>query len=202
MSVTPPSGFGIYARTAQPNGGAHTAVNTFGFKNNGGFAAAAASSALTSALSGTARPYNAGSFNSDWTQIKVYCLLNTGGVLTSATTVFSTAGTLSADSAAPGTSVVVHKDTGLAGRQYRGRLAYFACAVDELDINSNGIIDAGVVTAYQAFWTAAFNAAVANSVPLYLIHGPGPGGVTPVPTALTGLTMSNLVGSQRKRLRR
>lgn len=202
MSVTPPAGFGIYARTGEPVGGSRTAVNTFGFKNNGAFTAATAMATLTTALSTTSRPYNAGVFNSDWNQIKTYCLLNTGGVLTSASATFSIPGTLSGASMSPGTSIVVHKDTTIAGRQYRGRLAYFPCAVDEADVSGAGIIDPTVLAAYQAFWTAALNAASTASLPLYLLHGPNKAGVTPVPTAITGLTMQGLVGSQRRRLRR
>lgn len=202
MSITPPPGYGISAWTFQATGSARTAVNTYGFKNNAGATALGARTAISTAFVGGSRLYDDQWYNTEWTLVQQYVLLNNAGVLTSDTGLYGIPGLGGWDSPGPGTSAVVRKTTALAGRAYRGRIALPAGFLDEADISAAGYMSSGFVATLQAVITASLNAMSAANLPMYIIHGPNNLGVTPAPTLVSAMTMDTLTGSQRRRLRR
>lgn len=202
MSLTPPAGYGIHARTYRPDGGSRTAVNVWGFRNVSSAPIATVHAAAGSAMSGGGKPYNLGNLALTWKSVQSYTLINIGGVLTSSTSISGSSGTLAIEPVPPATSMVVRKITGVAGRAYRGRIALPGGFIDEPTVDEAGILDAGVVTAFQTTFDAMLAQMNTSNIPVYLLHGPNLLGVTPVPTLVSSILVTNLVGSQRRRLRR
>lgn len=201
-AIPPPVGFGIFADTWQADGSNRTATNTFGFKNNGLFDAAGCLSNVSSALHSATRPYNVGLVSDTWKLISQYCLINLVGTPSSATTFPGQQGTAGFVPPSPNVSVVVNKHTNFAGRAFRGRVAVPAFTIDESEIDEAGNIDSAVLSAMQGYWNSALSAMSTNGVPMYIIHGPDKTGVTPSPTIVDSVSVSGLVGTQRRRLRR
>jgi len=202
MSVTPPPGFGIYARYYRPDLGLRNAAVVLGFQNVGNQVATTAVGAIRTACSTAGSWAELSRLGTSWNWVGDYCLVNVAGSLSSSNLTVSTPGTRAVDTPPPNVSNVVIKRTDYAGRQYRGRMAVPAGFLDEALIGDDGMIDGGEVTAMQA--RMVFFLAQCTSVgrPLYLIHDvPKGGGPAPAPTAVTFLETTPLVGSQRRRLR-
>lgn len=112
---------------------------------------------------------------------------------------------LSTDTPAPqNVAYLVKKQTGFAGRRYRGRT--YVPGVSEANIGVSGILLPGFVTGVQNAWNAVLTYwnSVGNPV---LIHStqftePEPPVTPPAPTRITGLLVDPLVATQRRRLRR
>lgn len=203
MSVTPPPGYGLHARSYQPDTGGAVCVNVIGFSNLTLAPAATCESLVSSAVSTSGRPYNTAAYFTDWNTVQLYTLVNIGGILGSHTTVLSTPGAKSGGAPVnPNVSMVCNKNTAIAGRQYRGRVAKPAGFLDAGTVDEAGIILGSVVTAENALWAAALAAMTTASVPMVLIHGPNKLGVTPTPTVVSSVTLNNITGTQRKRMRR
>lgn len=203
MSITPPPGFGIYTRSYKPVGGTHECVNTFGFQNTIGSSGAVARAALDTLMTAAGRPYELALLSNLWQETGSYCLVNIGGILSSSALVSSNVGTLAINTPGPGTSLVVQKVTLNAGRQYRGRVAYPAGFIDETKVNSSGIVDAAVVSATTTKFESMRTATFASPYPTVLVHGPfgDPPQPGPNPTGIFAYRCTDLVGSQRRRLR-
>jgi hypothetical protein len=105
------------------------------------------------------------------------------------------AGKSLAGSAPPQVAWLLQKQTGLAGRQNRGRM--YVPGVREVIVDTAGnIINPDYANAQTAF-TAFFNDLATNNVPMYILH------TSPViaPTEVTSLQLSRKVATQRRRLR-
>lgn len=98
--------------------------------------------------------------------------------------------------ASPAVSLVARKRTGLAGRKMRGRLMIPWCS--EADIDANGNVAAGVVTAYNgglsAFRVALAAAARVQVNGMYLLHSDAT-----APTLVATLVLRSKAGTQRTR---
>lgn len=202
MSITPPVGFGLMSFTFQVAGGSHEQVNVFGFQNAGGLSAAGALSNFSAAMAAPTHIFDHAFYNDQYSLVQEYCLVNNGGVLFSDTVITAVVGLGGWDAPSPAVSGVVRKTTALAGRAFRGRFALAAGFLDEADIDSVGAMSGGFVTTLQLPINLALTATTTNNVPMYLLHGPNKAGVTPVPTKVTSLTLEQLTGTQRRRLRR
>lgn len=137
-----------------------------------------------------------------WELTSQYVLSNQGGVLTSNLSVTHSAGTDDHTSVTPNVAIVVNKNTGLAGRQYRGKFSMPAGYLPESEVNEAGIIDSTYVSSLQANADQTLAAMTTNAVPMYILHDAPLVGSTPVPTLVDSLVISDLVGTQRRRLRR
>lgn len=101
-------------------------------------------------------------------------------------------------------ALLVGKRTFYAGRKYRGRM-YWPSMLAEGDVDINGEIDAGVVTALQGHFDDVFADLDAVSVSVFaaLLHDKVTAGVlddTPA-TALAGFTVKPKIATQRRRMR-
>jgi len=201
VSITPPPGYGQWAATWSVAGGLHEMVCTMGFHNLGPFSAATALGQMNNAMFGATHLFDFAILDDEYTMVQTYVLINNGGVLSSFTSITNNPGLVSGGALPPNVSVVIHKLTALAGRQYRGRMAMPAGYIDQLTVDDAGNIDPLTLPVYQNRANNSFGQSVLNNVPFYLLHGPDNLGVTPAPTQVSSLQASGLVGSQRKRLR-
>ncbi|MQB02229.1 MAG: hypothetical protein GEU78_18625 [Actinobacteria bacterium] len=96
--------------------------------------------------------------------------------------------------AIPNVSVLVQKQTGLAGRRNRGRM--YVPGIQAGGIGDDGVIDATQLTSWQAAADVWFDAADAI-LPLVILHETPPDTATPV----LSLSVQALVATQRRRLR-
>lgn len=94
----------------------------------------------------------------------------------------------------PQVAELVHKFTALGGRKHRGRMFWPFC--DEANIDGGGNVVSGAHGDQQAalsLWrTSLFDA----GMPMVVLHNDAT-----VPTPVTSLVLSTLVGTQRRRLR-
>lgn len=199
MSFTPPAGFGLFSIAIQDNAGGRAQFTTWGFGNPTANDAGVCNINMRLAINSTGSLYDEPNISDDFNIVQTYVLINIGGVLTSDINLNVSAGLASFNPVPPSVSGVLRKVTTLAGRQYRGRVAIPSAFLDESKVTSGGSIDSTVVSALQASADQYIAAATTLVQPLCLLHGPNKLGVTPVPTYLTALDMTPVVGSQRKR---
>jgi len=105
------------------------------------------------------------------------------------------AGEDTADAVPPNTSALVGKVTGLGGRQGRGRM--FWPGVSEEDVTTSGVLSSAKVLALQTACDTFLDSLETNLVPMVILHG---NSLTPTP--VTKLSVSGVVATQRRRLRR
>lgn len=118
-------------------------------------------------------------------------------LLTSA--VFS-AGTMAQNSLPANVAVLVTKITAKGGRRNRGRL-YFPWLLTSTPVNEAGIISSSSVTVIQTALNGFMTGLGTNSTPMVINHSLGKSAV-PSATPVTALIVSNLIGTQRRRLGR
>ena len=107
-------------------------------------------------------------------------------------------GTAASAPLVPNVAILWNKVTALGGRRNRGRAFIPPYAPGEGSVNELGVIVAGVVTATQALYDAAFVAAAGAGYDAVLFHQTAPF----TPTPITNFVMQPLVATQRRRLRR
>lgn len=109
------------------------------------------------------------------------------------------AGTLGVGAESPSVSWLLRKNTGLAGRKFRGRA--FAPQPRADDVDSGGNVLAAQLTNWVAAGAALLSDAADDgifgwSMPLRLLHSDAT-----APTAITSITCDPIVGVQRRRQR-
>lgn len=205
MSLPPPPGFAAFAATLTHALSVRTAVITMGCSVAVGNDASQTRSNIHGALFGAGNLLDPDFLDADWTITSSYLLQNDAGVFTSDEFVMATPGTLVTTTLPPNVSVVMNKRTALAGRQYRGRMAIPGAYMPESLVNDVGIIDAGTVLLMALRAAASLGDSIAQGNQFHLLHGlhgTPPVLPPPTPTPITSMTISPLVGTQRKRLRR
>lgn len=107
---------------------------------------------------------------------------------------------------APNTAILVSKSTGRGGRYNRGRMFFPSCNANS--VLPNGTLSPGEVTFFQNIFDQMLEVCqgVVGSPPvnvsdMVLVHSPRSGDATPTPSAVTVLTVENMVATQRRRLR-
>lgn len=108
-------------------------------------------------------------------------------------------GTASGPCVPPNTSVLIGKATDFGGRRGRGRM-YFPC-VAEANVEDNGNLASGFMTATQTRFGDFFTELRSVSLSPYLLHSEGNSSI-PAPYELTGFVVASKVATQRRRLRR
>ena len=122
-----------------------------------------------------------------------------GGEYASVEVSGTTAGTGSTDRLPPNCAVLLRKITDRPGRTGRGRMC-LPWAVGEAEVGETGVLTGGAVTAIQALADDFEVELTAVDLEHVLLHtATAPGGTTP--SAVTGLQVQNLIGTQRRRLR-
>lgn len=114
-------------------------------------------------------------------------------------TTFESAGTAGGNAASPQVSALFKKTTGVRGRPYQGRAYIPAGYLDDDDVASNGLIDAGAVddlnTLIQGVITDIGTAAGADAICIFHTD------TNIIPTSITDFSCESLVATQRRRLR-
>jgi hypothetical protein len=109
------------------------------------------------------------------------------------------AGTLAGAVQSANCAVLVTKQTALGGRKGRGRW-FVPWAVTENNVDPLGVIDAEHVAGLATAASNTLASFTSNGCPLVLLHADVVG--APAPTLVTSLSVSALIGSQRRRLGR
>jgi len=101
-------------------------------------------------------------------------------------------------------SVLVQKRTLRGGRAGRGRFYWPAFYPNEESVSRTGVIVGAAVTGWQTAMTNWLSGCSSNGVPLFLLHGEPVDPEDPVlpPDEIQSLLVSNLIATQRNRLRR
>jgi hypothetical protein len=100
----------------------------------------------------------------------------------------------------PNVAVLVHKRTARGGRRGRGRF-YLPWYCSDNDTNEDGTLLAAAVTAMQNAVIKWNSDLVASGNPMVILHSPGRTTAGP-PDPVTGIVVSNVVATQRRRLGR
>jgi hypothetical protein len=145
----------------------------------------------------TGKPFESASLADMYTVIASSSLKNAGGVLTSAVNALSLPGTGTWEPPSSNTPCIIAKRTALAGPSHRGRMFAPAGILDDGNVNANGIINAGYLAVVQGNFNAAFTRMVTVGLQPVIGHG-----ASPTPTACTSFTVTPLVGTFRRRIRR
>lgn len=149
------------------------------------------------AMWGAAKPFAAASMANEYTLVESRVILNVGGVLTVDVGTPALVGTGGFASPSPNTPIIIAKNTLFAGPRNRGRLFAPAGCIADSEVSIAGVLAPGTITGLQTKWNAAFASLVANSVSARLLHGP-----LISSTPLTGFTVTPLIGTLRRRIRR
>ncbi len=198
MAAPPPTGYGYYAATWTITGSLRNVVVTWGFKNNAGATATSVNALMSTTILFQANGLlDMTSCSSQYTRVQGYTLVNVGGVLQSASTNYSVAGSLGNPAPSPNVSAIMNKRTAVAGRTGRGHMAVPAGYIKEADIGENAVLAGAAVTALDTRAQTSYTASNAQGLPLYLLHASGS-----TPTAVTSVVISNMVGTQRHRIKR
>jgi hypothetical protein len=114
----------------------------------------------------------------------------------------STPGTMSGSTLPSNCALLVKKQTASIGRKHRGRM-YWPAMVQVADCTEAGVVASARVTAVQAKMTAFKAGMATRGFDLYILHSEllTEPGTAPAPTAITNLTVSGLIATQRRRLR-
>lgn len=102
-------------------------------------------------------------------------------------------------------ALLVAKNTELGGRKNRGRF-FLPGVLNEGAVNNIGVIDPGVVSAFQIQATQMKNDMLLGGTPdgvkcpMVILHNAG-AGTTPPPTPVVSLSVSSVIATQRRRLR-
>ncbi len=120
----------------------------------------------------------------------------------------NTAGLSSGTRTPPNTAVIVSKLSSLGGRRNRGRM--FWPSISEGTVDDLGLITATTLSAYQLEFDNFLiglqggGGFTQNTDQMVILHSTDPlnPAPTPAPTVVTGLRVEQLVGTQRRRLRR
>lgn len=179
-------------------GSQHTSVITCGLSNFAGESANAVELAWRTALAATGRPFELSNILVGWTFAKTTALVNNAGVETYFETVINAAGTKVGQGVPTNGAVLVQKNTGIVGRKYRGRMYVPPFYFIEGDVDMAGVINSTPLTAYRALWAATFTELAADLHEPCILHLD----TAEARTLCTSLTVSNLLASQRRRMRR
>ena len=162
-----------------------------------GLTAAQQNAAVRGALVGsTGRPFSAANMDNQWTLAETKILYrNAGGLLLTDIDVSTVVGTKVVDPLPVNTSVILRKNTGFAGKAYRGRCLLPPLYFQESDIDAAGIIT-GWAT-YNTLWDTARTTMVSNGVSPVLLHD----NPALAPTAISTFSINPRIGTIGKRLR-
>lgn len=102
-------------------------------------------------------------------------------------------------------ALLVDKNTGIGGRKNRGRF-FLPGILNENQVDMNGVIQPGVVGAFQTAANTFLDTLNTTTVPpadpntpMTILHNAG--GVVPTPTPVNSLSVQGIISTQRRRLR-
>lgn len=96
---------------------------------------------------------------------------------------------------APNCTMLIQKNTGLGGREGRGR--FNLPGIQEEDVDGAGNLDAIFLAAANPVWDDFLNGLITADLPMVLLHNSAT-----APTPVTSLNVSSRIATIRRRLRR
>jgi hypothetical protein len=110
----------------------------------------------------------------------------------------SQAGTAGSETSPPNAAVLVTKQTIVGGRKGRGRM--YVPGIPEADVSPGGLIAGATVTAWNAAFEDMRDEATGLNLPFRLLHGEYD--PQPAPYSIEAFSVTDLLATQRRRLRR
>jgi hypothetical protein len=194
--MTVPVGYSLVTFTWTCSGTARNVVNTWGVSNGAQTTALAVNALVRTHMVTTAgRAYYTTNIAQPYTIVSQKCLSNFAGVLTSDEIVTAIVGSGTATPPPINTAMLVSKQTGIAGRKYRGR-CFVPWGVAESSVDSVGVITSGTVASMQTSWDNTVIALTTAGVPLVLLHSDGS-----TPTSVIGVRVEARCGTIGRRMR-
>jgi hypothetical protein len=97
----------------------------------------------------------------------------------------------------PNCCLLISKNTAVGGRKGRGRLFMVAGVLFETEVDAAGRISAATVLAHNDSWETFQTSMDLDGNPMVLLHSDG----LTTPTPISSFTTSNLLATQRRRMR-
>lgn len=199
MGVHLPNGYHIIVPSLQVTGSSHTCQVALMGKTKPGDAAGATLLAWTTALKLAGGPLNAAQMYVGWSVASIKVSQMDLGILTVSEDFTPVVGTKAGSVGTPmNTSILTKKNTGIAGRRYRGRAMWPNMWVNEAQVSQAGIIDGAGQTAVNALMST-YNASLsAYGINEYLGHSSSE--VAPT-QFITPMVVVQRVGTIKRRIR-
>lgn len=200
MPTIIPAGYHIMSMTFNVSGSTHNVTVTHAASNGGLVLPANMLAQWIEALCDTsARPYHVSNMATGYQRVLVKVIANAEGELRTAESTTVTTGAGTTTPPPMNTALLIRKDTGIAGRRYRGRIfspPFFAESAVDAAGNITGL------TAIQTLWNNAYTHLTVNANPLLelqpvLLHGNGD-----PPTVVNSWTPQTRIGTIGRRMRR
>jgi hypothetical protein len=191
---------GVFSASFQCEGLRRRPAITLGFNTaSNAFSAGGLEAEWRDQLTVGVRPYAPDRMSPHWRIVSTKCLWYNGVSLESFENATEIVGESSTDNTLPpNTSVIIAKKCLDAGRKFRGRLFSPPTQLDEGSIDYAGFLGPSVITTLQAEWNGLFGQLTAYGAIPSLLHDDSVGGGS---TPLTGLVVTPLVGTNRRRIR-
>jgi hypothetical protein len=198
MTQVLPNGYANHKIKFGLSGSSHVSIITLGVQNADSNNAADVGSAIRSAFFSTSRPFALANIATGWSYLGDETNVMLAGVETFDVHTVSNAGTKSASAVPINAAVLCVKNTGVSGRRNKGRMFVPPFYFLEADVDMAGVISPTPLAAYQTLFNSAWSDLDTNNVPPVILHS-----VSEVaPTIITSFTISGLMATQRRRMRR
>lgn len=137
-----------------------------------------------------------GAFSSSytWTETRVQKMTSTGIAFAGITQ--PVVGTATANTVPVNGAVLIRKETQDGGRKNRGRMFWPPMAFNEAIVSPAGVIAAAELAAEQTKWNTFVSSLSSGDYPMVVQHSDG----SPS-TLVSGVSLSNLLATQRRRMR-
>ena len=196
--ATIPVGYGQASIIWTNLGRLEESIVTIGYDPPDPLNPAANASTIRALVSNASGPCTAAKMTNQWRFEGVKCVeMDDTGPLTGESRVPVT-GSNTGGSLPLNCAILIQKQTASGGRRGRGRMFLPPFWPLETDVNDAGGITPALVTSIGASWDFVRTGMVTASLPPRLFHATSPF----TPTIITGFTVSTLIATQRRRLRR
>jgi len=198
MATFLPSGYARWVPTFTLDGSTKIFQTVFMVSNGGAAVPVTIDTNMRSYFTAAGRPFGVASMYIGYTLAKTECWMNVSDTEFYALNETPLVGTKAGSTGSPiNTSTLIRKNTGVAGRRYRGRFMLPNMTVPEANISQAGIIDSTGLSTIQGQWDAAISALDAGPHDLYLGHSSS----EVAPTIYAGVSCLPKVGSMPHRIR-
>lgn len=172
-------------------------ISTFGYDGDVAEDPFVDAGEIDTIMRATGRPAKPAEYSNTmwWRGVEVTRMTATGPIQGSAPQAIP--GTKSAPPVPVNSSFLLQKQTGRGGRQGRGRCFLPPIWTDESNVSASGVITSFDLGLIQALWTNALTDLLASDCPPVLLHADGS-----TPDPILSWTVSSVVATQRRRLRR
>lgn len=197
MGVQIPVGYGLVKCRWGLVGSVEEMIVTWGYEGDIAFDPLVDAGEINTIMIASNRPANPAKYSSSFSWRGVECTRMTVTGPISAQAGSTTNGTAVFPCPPPQVAYLLQKRTARGGRMGRGRCFLPPIFTDETNVNTAGVISGFDLAALQTLWDNALTALQASDCPPVLLHADGS-----TPDAITSWQISDLVATQRRRIRR